>query len=921
MLINNTLQDAFIEVAPINIPYLSKYFDFFSFGISLLLAVALAFGLKESSLANNIFTTVNVLVVLFVIIFGSIKADTANWYIQPTNSSNSTVIGKGGFFPFGIEGMIKGAATCFYGFVGFDCIATTGEEVKNPKKAIPISIILSLSIVFLAYFGTSTVVTLMVPYYLQNPDAPIPFAFEHIGWEWAKWIVSIGGIFGLCASLFGAMFPLPRIIYAMANDSLVFKFLGKVSPRFQTPVIGTLVAGLLTGLMAAIFDLKQLVNMMSIGTLLAYTIVAASVLLLRYSNEEVRLYMPVQTVSDSDDSDTYTDNREGFPNDVDQSYDESEPLRYESNSSSNVIRHIFNCGLNQQPTKISESIVAVEVFLYCFICLLICLCAKFWKDNILNGEIWAISLTSVTVLLAVLLMMSMVTQPTSKKQLSFKVPLVPLIPALSILINIYLMLMLDVNTWIRFGVWMALGIIIYYYSHRPYYEDAQIKNGKINGTEKHNGLYFSNNGFEDDTLKVTGTGETKKKRAPSPPRKSEDKTIEIQQELQKLDRMLDEVLDKSILERSVSISSVSVSDVPLREESVVADVHRDNVISFVEPDPSPSPPAFVAAPSPPVTPAASQIPLEESEDGKTNLQTSFEVSSPPDTPPTLQTSFEESEDEKDNPQTSPDGSEDEKTPPPSPIGSEEVVAPPPPPFPPPDVGKVVRLPRITAGNLQRTTLKSVEIRKKEKDAEFEPDDDNLRVGSNKTKSFMENLEGKLKKIRFSSPPYVNYEKKLVVPVEPTVEKKKNENVIEESIDKNEAKAKLGLFVNARLSGLGSPEKVRTSKSLIENVDVTSEGPIIEVETPVVGEPENNSEVVAEKNILNEDFMAHKGRMNTIFRSINLKSLESLKKPEFSRDVKTLGHKIDDKAKHRQAMNEIFRTIELRRTGSRKNSIV
>lgn len=140
--------------------------------------------MKESSIVNNVFTILNIGVVLFVVIAGSIKcklffvvicanftvillADTENWNLPAPNSTVYPHAGDGGFFPFGFEGVIKGAATCFYGFVGFDCIATTGEEVKNPKRAIPLSIIFSLAIIFLAYFGTSTVITLMVPYYLQ----------------------------------------------------------------------------------------------------------------------------------------------------------------------------------------------------------------------------------------------------------------------------------------------------------------------------------------------------------------------------------------------------------------------------------------------------------------------------------------------------------------------------------------------------------------------------------------------------------------------------------------------------------------------------------------------------------------------------------------------------------------------------------
>jgi cationic amino acid transporter 2 len=174
--------------------------------------------------------------------------------------------GDGGFFPYGVMGVIKGAGICFYAFIGFDVIATAGEEAKDPKKSIPLSICVSLLIIFLAYFGISSVLTLMVPYYEQDEKAPLPAAFRAIGWTFAEYIVTFGAIFGMLASLFGAMFPLPRVIYAIAVDGLLFEVFAKVHDKFKTPFWGTMIAGVLTGALAAFFDLDQLINMMSIGT-------------------------------------------------------------------------------------------------------------------------------------------------------------------------------------------------------------------------------------------------------------------------------------------------------------------------------------------------------------------------------------------------------------------------------------------------------------------------------------------------------------------------------------------------------------------------------------------------------------------------------------------------------------------------------
>lgn len=169
VLIGNRISNTFKEYMFIDSTFLAKYPDFFSFLIIVAVTILLAIGVKESTRFNNVFTTINMATIMVVIVAGIINAKPSNWNIDKESIPQEyrSKAGLGGFMPFGIAGIAAGAAKCFYGFVGFDCVATTGEEARKPERDIPLSIILSLIIIFISYFSVSTVLTMMWPYYLQ----------------------------------------------------------------------------------------------------------------------------------------------------------------------------------------------------------------------------------------------------------------------------------------------------------------------------------------------------------------------------------------------------------------------------------------------------------------------------------------------------------------------------------------------------------------------------------------------------------------------------------------------------------------------------------------------------------------------------------------------------------------------------------
>ncbi|EHB08579.1 Cationic amino acid transporter 3 [Heterocephalus glaber] len=444
-LIGNHISHTLKGTIALHVPHvLAEYPDFFAMGLVLLLTGLLALGASESALVTKVFTVVNLLVLGFVIISGFIKGDLHNWMLTEgdyalakagLNDTNSLgLVGSGGFVPFGIEGILRGAATCFYAFVGFDCIATTGEEAQNPQRSIPTGIVISLFVCFLAYFGVSSALTLMMPYYQLQPESPLPEAFLHIGWAPARYLVAVGSLCALSTSLLGSMFPMPRVIYAMAEDGLLFRVLARIHTGTHTPIMATVVSGIIAAFMAFLFELTDLVDLMSIGTLLAYSLVSICVLILRYQpdqemkTEEEEVELQEEKIS------------------------EAEKL---------TLQELF-CPLSSIPTPLSGQVVYVCSSLIALLLIVLCLVLAQWQIPLLSGDpVW------VAMVVLLLLLITGTTgviwrQPQNSTPLHFKVPAVPLLPIVSIFVNIYLMMQMTAGTWARFGVWMLIGFAIYF---------------------------------------------------------------------------------------------------------------------------------------------------------------------------------------------------------------------------------------------------------------------------------------------------------------------------------------------------------------------------------------------------------------------------------------------------------------------------
>ena len=281
-LIENRIRNLTIEYVlggePWNKPFIADYPDIFGAVVLYIVVLVVACGASVSAFATAVMLFINVLVVAFVFIVGLTYADIDNWKVD------------GGFAPYGVGGIISGAATLFYAYVGFDIIAVAGEEAIDQSRSIPRAMYLTLIIATIMYFAVSISLTLLIPYSNIKENSAFASAFAAHGVEWAQYIVGVGALCAMFTTLLGALFCLPRSVYAMASDGILFKALSRVNERTQVPVLACIIFGTVAAILTVMFDIEALVEFLSIGVLMAFAIVSGAVIRVRYSPIGAALY-------------------------------------------------------------------------------------------------------------------------------------------------------------------------------------------------------------------------------------------------------------------------------------------------------------------------------------------------------------------------------------------------------------------------------------------------------------------------------------------------------------------------------------------------------------------------------------------------------------------------------------------------------
>ncbi|GFP88833.1 cationic amino acid transporter 7 chloroplastic [Phtheirospermum japonicum] len=363
--------------------------DLIAVAVVLLLTLIICYSTKESSWLNLVLTVLHILFVAFVIVMGFWRGDTKN-FTEPGDPGHA-----GGFAPFGVSGVFNGAAMVYLSYIGYDAVSTMAEEVKEPVKDIPIGVSGSVIIVTVLYCLMAASMSALLPYDMIDTEAPFSGAFKEGSsrWRWVSNAIGVGASLGILTSMLVAMLGQARYMCVIGRSCVVPTWFARVHPSTSTPLNASIFLGLCTAAIALFTDLNILLNLVSIGTLFVFYMVANAVIYRRY---------------------------------------------------------VARGTTNPWPTL---------SFLLCFslTCIIFTLLWQFSP----SGKPKAVMLGScIAVAIAIVQLFHFMVRQARKPEF-WGVPIMPWIPCVSIFLNIFLLGSLDGPSYVRFGVFSGLTVLVY----------------------------------------------------------------------------------------------------------------------------------------------------------------------------------------------------------------------------------------------------------------------------------------------------------------------------------------------------------------------------------------------------------------------------------------------------------------------------
>ncbi|GMI84946.1 ARABIDOPSIS THALIANA CATIONIC AMINO ACID TRANSPORTER 6, cationic amino acid transporter 6 [Hibiscus trionum] len=252
--------------------------DLLAVAVVLILTLVICYRTRESSVVNMVLTALHIIFIVFVIFMGFWRGDWNN-FTRPANPDHPS-----GFFPYGASGVFNGAAMVYLSYIGYDAVSTMAEEVRNPVKDIPIGVTGSVIVVTILYCLMAASMSKLLPYDMIDAEAPFSAAFggRSDGWEWVSRVIGVGASFGILTSLLVAMLGQARYMCVIGRSNVVPAWFARVHPKTSTPVNASAFLGIFTAAIALFTDLNILLNLISIGTLFVFYMVANAVIYRRY---------------------------------------------------------------------------------------------------------------------------------------------------------------------------------------------------------------------------------------------------------------------------------------------------------------------------------------------------------------------------------------------------------------------------------------------------------------------------------------------------------------------------------------------------------------------------------------------------------------------------------------------------------------